>query len=77
MPDVLVRGIDETVLEKIKDKAKRHHRSLQAELMTIITRASQQPNPLTELELMRKIRAANTKVNKSDSADLLREDRDR
>ncbi len=77
MPDVLVRGIDEEVIEKIKDKAKLHNRSLQAELMTIITRASQQPNPLTERELIRKIRAANTKVNRSDSADLLREDRNR
>jgi len=77
MPDVLVRDIDVLVLEKIKGKATRKKTSLQSELKALITKFADSPEPLSKLELIRKIRASNTKVNKTDSADLLREDRDR
>lgn len=77
MPDVLVRDIDVVDLDRIKSRAKRQNRSLQAEMKIILHAAASRPEPLSELELIRKIRASNTKVNKTNSADLLREDRDR
>ena len=77
MPDVLVRDIDILDLNKIKLRAKRQNRSLQAEMKIILHTAASRPEPLSELELVRKIRASNTKVNKTNSGDLLREDRDR
>lgn len=77
MPDVLVRDIDVVVLEKIKGKAKHRKTSLQSELKTLITNFANSPEPMSKLELIRMIRASNTKVNKTDSVDLLREDRDR
>jgi len=77
MPDVLVRDIDVFVLEKLKGKAKRRKTSVQSELKTLITNFADSPEPLSKLEMIRKIRASNTKINKTDSADLLREDRDR
>ncbi len=77
MPNVLVRDVEVSVLDRLKLRAKRQKRSLQAEMKTIFEDAAARPEPLSELELIRKIRASNTKVNKTDSADLLREDRDR
>lgn len=77
MPDVLVRDIDVLDLDRIKLRAKRQNRSLQAEMKMIFHSAASRPEPLSELELIRKIRASNTKVNKTDSVDLLREDRNR
>ncbi len=77
MPDVLVRDVDVLVLDKIKLWAKRQNRSLQSEMKIIMSDAAKRREPLSELELIRKIRASNTKVNTTDSADLLREDRDR
>lgn len=77
MPNVLVRDVEESVLERLKQRARRQSRSLQSEMKIILRDAAEKRDPLTELELIRKIRASNTKVNKTDSAELLREDRSR
>ncbi len=77
MADFLIRGLDVAVLDIMKRKAKQQNRSLQSEIKNIIVEASERREALSELELIRAIRAGNTKVNKTDSADLLREDRER
>lgn len=77
MPNVLVRDVEVSVLDRLKLRAKRKNRSLQAEMKIVLQDAAARAEPLSQLELMRKIRASNTKINKTDSADLLREDRDR
>lgn len=77
MPNVLVRDVEVSVLDRLKLRAKRQNRSLQAEMKIIFREASERLEPMSELELLRKFRSSLTKVNKSDSADLLREDRDR
>ncbi len=77
MSSVLIRDVDGAVLDAIKLWAKRRNRSLQSEMKIIMQAAAERREPLSELELIRKIRASNTKVNKTDSAELLREDRDR
>ena len=77
MPNVLVRDVEVSVLDRLKLRAKRQNRSLQTEMKIILNNAAEQREPLSELELLRKFRSSLTKVNKSDSADLLREDRDR
>lgn len=77
MPNVLVRDVEVSVLDRLKLRAKRQNRSLQAEMKIILHDAAARREPLSELQLIRKIRSLNTRVNKTDSADLLREDRDR
>ena len=77
MPNVLVRDVEVSVLDRLKLRAKRQNRSLQAEMKIILQDAAARREPLSELQLIRKIRSLNTRVNKTDSADLLREDRDR
>lgn len=77
MPNVLIRDVDIFDLDRIKAQAKRQNRSLQAEMKIIIKAAAERRDPMSELELIRKIRASNKKINKTDSVDLLREDRNR
>jgi len=75
--DVLVRSVPISALDKIKARAKRKNTSFQSEMIIIINEAANRAEPLSELELVRKFRASLTKVNKSDSVELLREDRNR
>lgn len=41
MPQVLVRSLDQPTLERLKARARRHGRSLQAELKAILEAASE------------------------------------
>lgn len=77
MPNVLVRDVETTVLEKLKNRAARSGRSLQSEVQIILTNAVRKIEPLSELETARKIRESLKIKNQSDSAALLREDRQR
>jgi len=76
MPDVLVRDVDEKVLEKLKNKAARNGRSLQREVQIILNEAINF-EPLTDAEVARKIKDSLRGREHSDSAELLREDRNR
>ncbi|MFM9905709.1 MAG: FitA-like ribbon-helix-helix domain-containing protein [Pyrinomonadaceae bacterium] len=77
MPNVLVRDVEIDVLDRLKLRASRQHRSLQAELNIILRDASNKREPLSDLEMARKIKASIVNKNQTDSAILLREDRDR
>ncbi len=77
MASVLIRDIDDAVLARVKRRARERNHSLQAELKIMVNNLAGTAEPLSELELIRKIRNSNTKINKTDSVDLLREDRDR
>lgn len=75
MPNVLIRDLDDEVLEQLKAAAKANGRSLQAEIHDVLRRAS-----LRKLAQTRRLSASWLKRLKrpghSDSAALLREDRD-
>lgn len=77
MPNVLVRDVETTVLEKLKSRAAKSGRSLQSEVQIILINAVKRAEPLSELETARKIRESLKVKNQSDSAELLREDRER
>jgi len=76
MPNVLVRNVDEKVLEKLKTKAARNGRSLQREVQ-IILNDSINFEPLSDSEVAGKIKDSLRGRQHSDSAELLREDRNR
>lgn len=76
MPNVLVRDVDEKVLEKLKNKAARNGRSLQREVQIILSEAINF-EPLSDLQVARKIKDSLRGRQHSDSAELLREDRNR
>jgi plasmid stability protein len=75
MPNVLVRDVEPEILEKIKKRAAKNGRSLQTEVQIILKDAAAKPEPLSDLETARKIRSMLNVKNQSDSAELLREDR--
>lgn len=76
MPDVLVRNIDEEVLEKMKNQAKQNGRSLQAELKRLISSFVGSVSA-SDYETASKIKEKLRGRKSSDSAELLREDRKR
>ena len=75
--DVLVRKVEIALLEKLRRKAKRQNRSLQAEMQLILRDAAERSEPTERLEEIRRIRASIKNKQQTDSAILLREDRDR
>ena len=77
MLELLVRAVDAAILDKIKRNAKRRNRSLQSEMKIMMTEIAERPEPLSELELIRKIRASIKTPQTTDSVELLREDRNR
>ena len=76
MPDVLVRNVDESVLAKLKDLAKRNRRTVQGELLALINNLVASAT-LSDEETAARIKDALRGRNFSDSAALLREDRSR
>lgn len=78
MPDVLVREIPEPVLEELRSRARRSRRSLQQEILTVLEAAvdARRMRALLAMSSIRE-RLARTGRTFGDSADLVREDRER
>ncbi len=78
MSQVLVRDLDGKTLEALKRRAKQNNRSLQQELKTILEEAAglKPVDMLAEADRIREVLARSGRQF-SDSADLIREDRDR
>jgi plasmid stability protein len=80
MAQILVRNLDEAVVQKLKERARREGRSLQAEVCGILARAAEEPPPMDMAEarrLMAEIRSRFKGRTFPDSAELIREDRER
>lgn len=77
MSQLLVRNLQEEVVESLKHRAKANHRSLQAELALILENAAK-VQPADFWKSSAKIREQLAKSNTlfSDSTKLVREDRD-
>jgi len=75
MPDILIRGLDEQTLKRLKSRAKRHGRSLQNEAKMVIENAA----GLSMAEALKAARQCRKKLGRrfDDSAKLIREDRER
>jgi plasmid stability protein len=75
MAQVIVRNLDEQVVSSLKFKAELHGRSLEQELRDIFKRAAELTTE-EKLALVDRIRAMTPQRLETDSADLIREDRD-
>jgi plasmid stability protein len=75
MPDVLVRDLDAEVLKQLKAAAKANRRSLQAEIHDVLRRASTRNLAETRRLSARWLKRL-SRARHSDSAELIREDRD-
>ncbi len=76
MPDVLVRNVDQAVLDKLKDQAEKNGRSLQNELVQILSSVIGRSRS-SDTETAEKIKRSLRGRKFSDSAQILREDRAR
>jgi plasmid stability protein len=76
MPDILVRGVPERVVRALKQRAALHRRSLQREVVEILTTAASSGTPA---QIAARIRARLLATGRTftDSAPLIREDRER
>jgi plasmid stability protein len=78
MSQVLVRDVDPAVLEKLKARAKNNHRSLEAELRLVLAKAAAAEAEPTGVQAeVERVRALFAGRRFGDSAELVREDRDR
>jgi plasmid stability protein len=76
LPDLLIRDLDAKLLDRLKQRAKRQGRSLQSEVKEILKNNA----PLSIEEARARLAEITTRLGGrkfSDSADLLRADRDR
>ncbi|MBC7908878.1 MAG: Arc family DNA-binding protein [Pyrinomonadaceae bacterium] len=76
MPNVLVRDLEPSVLDVLKIRAKANNRSLQSELQTILNEAARK-QAIDARQVAAKIKRELGGRPHTDSALLLREDRDR
>ena len=76
MAQILVRNLDDDLVERLKNRAKRDGRSLESEVRIILEQAAR-VDMLAARALVDRIRAGFKGRRFSDSADLVREDRDR
>ena len=75
MPDILIRGLSQRLLLRLKARAKRNGRSLQSEAKMLLEQSAE-PSASEALENARSWRK---KLGRkfTDSAELIREDRER
>lgn len=77
MAQVLVRQLSDQVVNRLKKRAKEHGRSLQAEVKTILEEAVPDYEQAWKRIQMLRDKLKRSGKAFSDSADLIREDRDR
>jgi len=76
MGSILVRGLDQKTIERLKERARRHGRSLQQEVKDLLERAAETPTMGEARRLSDTWRRRLGGRSFSDSALLIREDRD-
>ena len=75
MSDILIRGLDTKTVKRLKDRARRHGRSLQSEAKLLLESAAD----VTIAEILASAQTMRQKLGRrfSDSAAMIREDRNR
>jgi plasmid stability protein len=77
MAQLLVRDLDDHVMARLEEQARRNRRSLQAEARAVLEAAALRCTKEGALEVFRGGQEKSRGRPMSDSADLIREDRDR
>jgi plasmid stability protein len=78
MANVLIRDIPDDVVETLKQRAKSRNRPLQGELRGILLEAARRPcGDIVQRAAEIRLKLSGERRSFSDSAELLREDRDR
>jgi plasmid stability protein len=70
-----IKNAPEHLVERLRRRAAKNHRSLQGELMAIIEAATMKEQLLSPIELVEEVQKLGLS-SQSESADMIREDRD-
>jgi antitoxin FitA len=76
MPDLSIKNASNDVVERLRKRAERNHRSLQGELLAIIEAAVREEQPATPREILDEVRRLGLKTP-SEAAAIVRADRGR
>jgi antitoxin FitA len=71
-----IKNAPDDVVERLRQRAERHHRSLQGELLAIIETAAREDRPATPGEILAEVRRLGVKTP-GEAAALVRSGRDR
>jgi plasmid stability protein len=70
-----IKNVPDDVVEALRQRAERNHRSLQGELLHIVEQAARLTSPLSPLELLAEVRKRGIRT-RGRAATLIRKDRD-
>ena len=70
-----IKNAPDRVVQRLRERAERHHRSLQGELMAIIEAAVRDDRPATAADILAEVRELGLSTP-AEAADLVRADRD-
>jgi len=70
-----ITNAPDRVVQRLRDRAERHHRSLQGELLAIIEAAVENDKPSTPADILAEVRRLGLQTS-SEAASLIRADRD-
>ncbi len=70
-----IKNAPDQVVQRLRERAERHHRSLQGELLAIVEAAVQEDRPATPADILAEVRRLGVQTP-SKSAALVRADRD-
>jgi len=74
--DLSIKGVPENQVNRLRERAKANHRSLQGELRALIEEATATPRALPIDEIVARVSRLNL-TRRAEAARLVREDRDR
>ena len=70
-----IKNVPDQLAETLRQRAAKHHRSLQGELMAVLEESVARERFLTPAELLKRVRRSGLKTP-GESADFIRKDRD-
>ena len=70
-----IKNAPEDVVQRLRERAERHHRSLQGELLAIIEAAAREHHPATPAEVLAEVRRLGLRTP-SEATAVIRADRD-
>ena len=78
MGSILVRNLDDEVIASLKTQAKENHRSLEGEIRFLLTDGVERRSRIDRFrDFSKRISDATANTQRTNSVDLIREDRDR
>lgn len=70
-----IKNAPDDIVNRLRARAERHHRSLQGELMAIVEEAVRAPQPLSASDVLTEVRRLGLSTP-AEAASMVREDRD-